>query len=154
MRNMWIYRETRALLHSSYSSLFQVGFRVFRVGFRVFRVGFRVFRVGSACSGWGSGFYRHPWLIANFLPRQHIKKHEMFYKIWPLTFIYDPPLFNMTLDFFVWPSTIYICFSNFYPRLLTLDIIPTTLEFPSSTLDPRQKPKLLLAIWMMILLPN
>ena len=40
--------------------VFRVGFRVFRVGFRVFRVGFRVFRVGSGCSGWGSGFYRHP----------------------------------------------------------------------------------------------
>jgi hypothetical protein len=65
MRNTWIYRETRALLHSSYSSVFRVGFRVFRVGFRVFRVGFRVFRmgfrvfrvgfrvfrVGSGCSG-------------------------------------------------------------------------------------------------------
>ena len=36
---------------------------MFRVGFRVFRVGFRVFRVGSGCSGWGSGFYRHPDLI-------------------------------------------------------------------------------------------
>jgi hypothetical protein len=77
MRNTWIYRETRALLHSLYSSVFRVGFRgfrvfrvgfrvfrvgfrVFRVGFRVFRVGFRVFRVGSGCSGWGSGFYRHP----------------------------------------------------------------------------------------------
>jgi hypothetical protein len=27
----------------------------------MFRVGFRVFRVGSGCSGWGSGFYRHPF---------------------------------------------------------------------------------------------
>jgi hypothetical protein len=26
----------------------------------VFRVGFRAFPVGSGCSGWGSGFYRHP----------------------------------------------------------------------------------------------
>jgi hypothetical protein len=67
MRNTWIYRETCALFHSSYSSVFRVGFRVFRVGFRVFRVGFRVFRVGfrvfrvgSGCSGRGSGFYRHP----------------------------------------------------------------------------------------------
>jgi hypothetical protein len=44
--------------------VFQVGFRGFRVVFWVFRVGFRVFRVGfrvgSGCSGWGSGFYRHP----------------------------------------------------------------------------------------------
>jgi hypothetical protein len=74
MRNMWIYRETRALLHSSYSSVFRVGFRVFRVGFRVFRVGFRVFRVGSGCSGRGSGcsgrgsgFYRHPKIFAIYV---------------------------------------------------------------------------------------
>jgi hypothetical protein len=46
--------------------VFRVGFWVFREEFRegfwVFRVGFRVFRVGSGCSGWGSGFYRHPIL--------------------------------------------------------------------------------------------
>jgi hypothetical protein len=44
--------------------VFRIGFRVFRVGFRVFRVGFWVFRVGSGCSGWSSGFYRHPRQIS------------------------------------------------------------------------------------------
>jgi hypothetical protein len=69
MRSTWIYRETRALLHSSYSSVFRVGFRVFRVGFWVFRVGFRVFRVGFRVfrmgfrgfrvgSGWVPGGFR------------------------------------------------------------------------------------------------
>jgi hypothetical protein len=32
----------------------------------VFRVGFRVFRVCSGCSGWGSGFYRHPLVTGIF----------------------------------------------------------------------------------------
>ena len=60
--------------------VFRVGFRVFRVGFRVFRVGFRVFRVGSGCSGWGSGFYRHPKLTV--LTETHadcIKKYNLIY---------------------------------------------------------------------------
>jgi hypothetical protein len=70
-KHMNLWRNT-CIASSSYSSAFRVGFRVFqvvfwvfRVGFqvflRVFRVGFRVFRVGSGCSGWGSGFYRHPF---------------------------------------------------------------------------------------------
>ena len=57
--------------------------------------------------------------------------HNIKQVILPVNF--DPRLFTLTLDFLPSPSTFYP-----HPRLFTL-----TLDIGPSTLDPRQKPKLI-----------